>query len=433
MTLLDPRSRPLPALALLLLAGLPLGCGRAIPPEEKAPPATVKWESASQNALEEWTELVGTTIPLPDRYARVSAAVEGKVRTVLTGADGKPVAEGQRVEKGSVVVQLDDTIMKANLAKLEANQDVLQQEQLQAQIAFEQASSEMDRLLKLKEKDDKEPKGQGYVPLVRPIDLEKATFALRDAQAKLSGAKSKITMGEKDIAVAREQLKLYSLPAPIAGQLGRIQVGPGQNLSLGATVAEIVDLDEAIDVLCFVPPGLVRRLKVGQEARSGPVEQDPKKAEPEAAGKIAYIAEQAEPETGNFAVKVRFENKQVHLRSNRVLRIRVLTQPSRECLALPETAVMEDEETPTVVIVENIQTGTNADGKEETTAVARRVQVELGLRDRVLHQVEILRLVDPEKDPEKRWKGDIKEAQFVVEGGQGLQTGDAVKLDMGDD
>ncbi len=94
---------------------------------------------------------------------------------------------------------------------------------------------------------------------------------------------------------------------------------------------------------------------------------------------------------------------------------------------------MEDEEQPTVVIVENIKTGTNADGKEETTGVARRVQVELGLRDRVLHQVEILRLIDPEKDPEKKWKGDIKEAQFVVEGGQGLQTGDVVKLDVGDD
>jgi membrane fusion protein (multidrug efflux system) len=433
MTLLDPCRRALGALALLLLAGLPLGCGRAVPGEEKTPPATVKWETASTNALEEWTELAGATIPLPDRYARISAAVEGKVRTVLTGADSKPVAEGQRVEKGTIVVQLDDTIMRANLAKIEANQDVLQQEQLQAQIAFEQASSEMDRLLKLKEKDDKEPKGQGYVPLVRPIDLEKATFALRDAQAKLSGAKSKITMGEKDIAATREQLKFYSLTAPITGQLGRIQVGPGQNLSVGATVAEMVNLDDEIDVLCFVPPSLIRKLKLDMDARSGPVEKDPKQTEPEAAGKVLYIADQAEPETGNFAVKVRFANKEAHLRSNRVLRIRVLTQPARECLALPESAVMEDEDPPTVVIVENVKTGTNADGKEETTGVARRVQVELGLRDRVLHQVEILRLIDPEKDPEKKWKGDIKEALFVVEGGQGLQTGDAVKLDTGED
>jgi RND family efflux transporter MFP subunit len=431
MTPLDPRRHPLRALVLLLLAGLPLGCGRAVPGEEKAPPATVKWETASTNALEEWTELAGATIPLPDRYARVSAAVEGKVRTVLTGADGKPVAEGQHVEKGAVLVQLDDSIMRANIAKLEASQDVTKQEQLQAQIALEQASNDMDRVQKLKEKDAMRPAGS--VPLVYPVDIEKAQFALRDAQSKVLGAKSKLIMGEKELEALREQLKLYSLTAPIAGRVGRIQVGPGQNLSLGAIVADVVDLDGEIDVLCFAPPSLVRRLKVGQEARSGPIDQDPKKAEPEAAGKIAYIADQAEPETGNFAVKVRFDNKQVHLRSNRVLRIRILTQPSRECLALPETAVMEDEETPTVVIVENIETKKNADDKEETAGVARRLQVELGLRDRVLHQVEILRLIDPEKDTEKKWKGDIKEAQFVVEGGQGLQTGDAVKLDLGDD
>ena len=432
MTPLAPRRRALGALAFLLLAALPLGCGKT-PAEEKAPPATVKWESASTNALEEWTELAGTTIPLPDRYARVSAAVEGKVRTVLTDAQGKPVPEGQRVEKGTVIAQLDDTIAQANLAKLEANQDVLKQEQLQAQIALDQATTDMERLNKLKQEDDKATRSPGYVPLVRPVDIEKAQFALRDAQAKVSAARSKLVMGDKDITAARDQLKFYSLTAPITGHLSRIQVGPGQNLSVGTTVAEMVDLDDEIDVLCFVPPDRIHKLKLGMDARSGPIEQDPKRPVPEAPGKIVYIADQGEPETGNFAIKVRFDNKEAHLRSNRVLRIRVLTQPSRECLALPETAVMEDEETPTVVIVENIQTGTNADGKEETTGVARRVQVELGMRDRVLHQVEILRLIDPEKDPDKKWKGDIKEAQFVVEGGQGLQTGDAVKLDTGDD
>jgi hypothetical protein len=47
------------ALALTLPA-----CSRTtVPPEEKVPPATVKWEAPLQGALEEWTELVGTTAP----------------------------------------------------------------------------------------------------------------------------------------------------------------------------------------------------------------------------------------------------------------------------------------------------------------------------------------------------------------------------------
>ena len=57
----------------------------------------------------------------------------------------------------------------------------------------------------------------------------------------------------------------------------------------------------------------------------------------------------------------------------------------------------------------------------------------LSVRDRKNHAVEIVRLVDPEKDAAKKWHGDIKEAQFVMEGGGGLQTGDPVKLDVDED
>src|SRR5581483_6230110 len=98
--------------ALLTLACSTLGCKRpAAPAEEKVPPAPVKWEGARQLFLEEWTELVGTTQPLPDHAARVTAPVEGRVLAVLQGAAGKPVVEGQPVDKGDVLVRLDATIL----------------------------------------------------------------------------------------------------------------------------------------------------------------------------------------------------------------------------------------------------------------------------------------------------------------------------------
>jgi multidrug efflux pump subunit AcrA (membrane-fusion protein) len=425
---------------MILLAMVQLGCGKATPPPEKAPPATVKWESASQLSLAEWTELVGTTVPLPEHLARVSSPVDARVRTVMptayllaTGFGAPLVAEGQRVGRGAVVVQLEDTIIRSNLAKLEATQDSIQEEQKQAQFAVDLATAEMNRLLKLKEEDDKRPRGSSFVPLVNTVDMERAANALKDAQSKFNGARFRQIAGTKDIEALKEQLRLYAVAAPIPGRVGRVLVVPGQWLAAGTPVAEIVDLDDEIDVLCFVPPRLAGSLKVGQEARSGPVEKDPADTEPDAKGYIAYIAEQAESETGNFAVKVRLSNKQTHFGANRVLHVSVLTTPPKECLALPESAVMEDEELPSVIIVVNVKTATNDEGKEETTGEAKRLQVELGVRDRTLHRVEILRLIDPEKDADKKWKGDLKEAQFVVEGGLGLQSGDNVKLDAGDD
>src|SRR5437588_10081128 len=99
---------------LIGLACVPLGCSRATPPApEKVPPAPVKWEGARQLFLEEWTELVGTTEPLPDHAARVTAPVEGRVLAVLTAAAGKPVAEGQPVKQGDVLARLDATVLAA--------------------------------------------------------------------------------------------------------------------------------------------------------------------------------------------------------------------------------------------------------------------------------------------------------------------------------
>jgi RND family efflux transporter MFP subunit len=418
-----------------LLLGLALGCSRTPPPAaEKAPPATVKWEGPLQGALEEWTELVGTTIPLPDHVARVSAAVEGRVQWVFGDPDnksGSSITEGQRVDKGAMLVQLDTTIIKANLAKAAAGQDVLRQEEQQTKLAVDLATKEVDRLKKLQEEQEKQPAGS--TQLVSPVERVKADYALKDAQSKLKGAESKLVAGAKEEEALRAQLKLHTLATPIAGRLGRVLVVPGQTLSVGAPVAEVVNLDDMIDVLCFVPPALVRRLVVGQQAVSGPIEKDPGSMEPDAAGQIEYIAEQAEPETGNFAIKVRFNNKDAHLRANRVMRLHVLTQPGRECLSLPESAVSEDQEVPTVVIVEGTKVEKNEDGKEETIGTARRLAVTLGVRDRLLHQVEIVALEDPDKEAKVKWQGEVKDQQFVVEGGLGLQTGDKVKLDTGDD
>lgn len=407
-----------------------LGCKRGTPPEaEKTPPAPVKWEGPLSGALEEWTELIGTTTPSIDRGARVTAPVEGRVLSILSDSAASPIIEGQRVEKGTPLVQLDATLVDAALAKSEAAQQVLREEEQQAKIAVEVAKAEVKRLQGLKMEEEKSPPGSRK--LVSPVELQKAEFAQSDAQSKLLAANKRVEAGSKEVDALRAQLKLYTLSAPIAGRLGRIQVVRGQTLSVGTLVTEVIDIDEQIDVLCYVPPSLVSRLKLGQPALSGGFDSAP--GSKEAEGEVVFIADQAEPETGNFAVKVRFSNKEVHLRANRVLRLRVLTQPGKECLNLPMSAIQEDDEKPTVVIVGDVKTVKNADGKEEIVGVAKRLNVVLGVRDQTLRQVEIVGLEDPEKDPEKKWHGTIKDALFVVQGGQGLQTGDAVKFEADED
>lgn len=481
-------ARPLLLAGAFVITVLALGCKSAAPTAgEKLPPAPVKWENPRRFILSEWTELVGTTQPLPDRVARITAPVEGRVLSVLKGADGKAVVEGQQVHKGDVIAQLDATIVRANRDSEEAHHKITKEEVEQARSAVKLANIEVKRLKALKAESPR---------LVTAIEQEKADVALEDAQSKLRGAERKLEAGDQTLAALNEQLNLYTLKAPIDGRLGRVQVVPGQTLAIGALVTDVLDVSEKLDVLCFVPAKVVRQLQVGMKAQVGGLGKDTSGDASGTEGTVAFIAEQAEPDTGNFAVKVQFPNKDARLPVNAVVQVRVQTKPEKECFAIPEAALMEDSDPPTVVIVEllqvtqkevpvkdlpkpvgealkkdypgaDLQRGEEivkkAEGipgvkweekiykvqlvtagkehkdvfydpaglaaKDDQLGVARRLQAVIGIRDRVLHQVELLGI----KDPENKWQGDVESALIVTEKGQGLQTGDHVKLQVEED
>jgi hypothetical protein len=90
---------------------------------------------------------------------------------------------------------------------------------------------------------------------------------------------------------------------------------------------------------------------------------------------------------------------------------------------------MEDSEPPTVVVVEDKQEKELPGGKTEETGKARRLNAVLGVRDRVKRLVEIVRL----EDPDKKWHGDLESTDVVKEKGNGLQTGDSIKLEVDED
>src|SRR5262245_33348817 len=118
-------------LFLIVLASLVSGCAAKVSQEEKPPPAQVEVAAIQKTkTLEEWTELIGTTQPLPENAGRVTALVEGKV---VSFGDGKTrIKEGQRVTQNQVIIQLDDSVLQANLARAVAAQKKLD---LQTQLA----------------------------------------------------------------------------------------------------------------------------------------------------------------------------------------------------------------------------------------------------------------------------------------------------------
>lgn len=405
--------------APILLAAT-VGCHSDAPPapEEEHPKAPVQAVPAQEVAMGEWTDLFGTTLPLPNRSARISTTVEGHVLSILGGGTGSVVVEGQQVEKGQVIVQMDDRVLRANRAKLQATLDELKEHQKQAGYAVELATIDVDRLKELLRTSG----AGGSLPLVSKVELEKATVMQKDARSKRKAGDDKEAAARADVKAMDEQMKFYTLRAPMAGRLGIVLAVPGQTLSPGTVVADVVDLDE-IDVLCYAPPLVAAKLALGQSAKLSLEEADTAEAKSSLVGKVAFIGVQSDPQTGNIAVKVRFPNPDRRLRANAVVRVHVLTQPEKERLTIPESALMEDLDVPTVVAVQDVETEKKGD-EEHKVGKARKLQAVLGVRDRERHLVEILGLADPET----KKKVDPKDVLFVTVGGHGLHDKDAVEI-----
>jgi RND family efflux transporter MFP subunit len=391
-------------LSSFLLTALPLslssGCRKTEAPEEP-PPAPVEVEGARSVVFGEKTELVGTTQPLPRHIAQISSAVEARVLKVLPEAEGTKVGEGGKVNENQIIVQLDDRVPRSNRDKLAATLTDLEEQVNQAEFAFELAQIKVKSLDEL---NKEKPVGTA-LPLVSRVEMANAAVTLKDASSRKLSAIARAAAARAELAALDAQLTYYNLRAPIAGQLGLVRAIPGQNLAAGTQVAEVVDLD-AIDVLCYAPPHAAGRLKLGQEVILAG-------AESAEHGTVVFIAPQAQPETGNFAVKVRFDHNDTGLRANTLVRVHVLTEPEQPRLCVSDTALMEDQDPPTLVVIDRA-------GK------ALKVKaVELGVRDRGKKVVELRKLVQAENEAEEV---DIKEAKFVVKGAAGLHDGDEVEL-----
>ena len=108
-----------------------------------------------------------------------------------------------------------------------------------------------------------------------------------------------------------------------------------------------------------------------------------------------------------------------------VRRLDVETQKEKNRLVIKESALMEDQDPPFVVIAQDVEVKKNKDGHDEKIGKARKVNAYLGVRDREHRTVEILRLEDPEKKEAIPVAGTL----FILDGGHGLHDGDLVKIE----
>lgn len=286
---------------------------------------------------------------LPGNVLAVSQAT---VRSKLSAEVRRVhVREGDRVAAGHIVAEFDTAALRTQFAERTA--------------ALESARAQLEQTERTR---------QANAQLVQQNFISKNAFDTADSAYRAQAAA---------VEAARAQLEQTQLMlndavvrAPIAGQVAKRYVQPGEKVSFDAPLFAIVDLAQ-LEVQAQAPVADVARIARGAKAE---VEIEGLSGRA-FAGRVDRINPSAEPGTRTINVYVALANEDSILRAGMFARVRLHVGADKEAPALPLSAVRIDNGQPIVWVI--------ADGK-----LVRR-QVRLGRRDERAQLVEIVEGVTP--------------------------------------
>lgn len=237
--------------------------------------------------------------PIADRFEAVGSIEAGEAITVVSEIDGAvvslPFREGDPIRRGSLIAQIDDTQLSADVDRAAALR-------AQSQAAYDRVKSVVDQ-------------GAGA-----PQDLDDAGASLKVADANL--------------AVARARLAKTRIVAPFDGITGARRVSTGAFVRSGEAITDLAQITE-IRVNFSVPERYLGKLSRGAEVAVSTT------AFPGLAltGKIDVIEPVLDPATRSAKVIARVANPGGKFRPGMSANIVAILSERAEALTVPNEAV----------------------------------------------------------------------------------------------
>lgn len=254
-----------------------------------------------------------TTSLTAEDEAVVVARTQGIVEAIF-------VEEGDRVEEGQSLAQLDTRRLALEVARTETNIRSLEQ-------AFKRA----DQLFEKK--------------MISPDAFDEAKYALERERAAL--------------ALQQYELNEATIRAPIGGVVTVRHIKLGNTLNPNDPAFEIKQLDN-IEAVLNVPEKELAKLAEGQLAR---VRVDALAGEV-FEGEVERVAPEVDAESGTFRVTVELDNPSGRLKPGMFVRVNIRYDSSLDALLVARDAVVTEEDLSAVFVVRE--------------GVAERQVVELG-------------------------------------------------------
>jgi HlyD family secretion protein len=238
---------------------------------------------------------------LPEGFASGNGRIEGTEVDVATKLAGRVdkilVEEGDLVTAGQVVVQMDTTVLEAQLAQAKAQMRQAQNAQNTAVLTVTLRESEKatanatvdQRQAELTAADSRLKRTQDLAKtnVVPPQQLDDDRAAMLSAQAALAAARSQVISSEAAIQAAKSQvteaesavdaakaaadalaadIQDSRLKAPRSGRVQYKVAQAGEVLAAGGRVLNLIDLGD-VYMTFFLPTRVAGRVGLGSEAR----------------------------------------------------------------------------------------------------------------------------------------------------------------------
>ncbi len=352
------------SLAAILAIGIAVGLGwviysrslaiaaKEVPPVEKQPVAVEVMPTATRI--------------IADRAELVGSLMAGSEVQILSRRDGYitdiPFDVGDRIERGEVIVELDDREQTELVEGAKAALIVAQAQQ-RAQVAQEElAESVYNRNKRLRERN--------AATAVEYTEAE-AQWRIAVAQRELEEARVKQAQSE----VQRNQLALTDskILAPMSGVVADRMVDVGDLAKPDVPLLRIVSYRKVHTVVHVVEKDYPR-VQAGQLATIQ-VDSFPNE---EFSGKVIRKAPVLNPGTRTAAVEIEIPNPDLHLKPGMHARVSLIFV-EREATVLPMASILEKNKKPAVYVL-------NSSGNDKAPTV-RLQEIVTGIQDGELVEV----------------------------------------------
>ena len=238
----------------------------------------------------------------PEKQADLRAEVSAVVLQVFKH-------NGDKVQKGDLLVRLDDTYLRENLASAEEAERASQQ-------AFDQAQRQFERLKTL-----------SSTGAVSTQNLEDAEIRRNNAQSDLAAAKARVVQ-------SRQQMEKTEVRAPFAGIISERAVSNGDTAQVGKALLKVID-PSSIRFDGLIAAEQVTQVKAGNPVRFRINGYENQQFD----GVIERVSPMANSVTRQVEVAVRIQGTGAPLVAGLFAEGRVQTD-SRAALMLPESALV---------------------------------------------------------------------------------------------